>query len=194
VRVRQPAVAGTFYPDDPVVLREQVDEFVGVAGVVGGGHDGAPPKALVVPHAGYVYSGPIAGRGYAALAALRGTIRRVVLLGPAHRVPLDGLAVPSVDGFETPLGTVAIDTEARDRALACDGVVVDDLPHAPEHSLEVHLPFLQRVFGDGVSVLPIVVGHAPAAMVAAVLDAVWGHRPVALRGVRTGPGARSSHR
>jgi AmmeMemoRadiSam system protein B len=174
VRARRPAVAGTFYPDAAEVLGPQVDAFVAHARRVPDDAPAALPKAIVVPHAGYVYSGPIAGTGYAAVAALAGTVRRVVLLGPAHRVPLEGLAVPSVDAFDTPLGPVTIDTDARATALGCAGVVVDDLPHGPEHSLEVHLPFLLRVLGPDVRVLPIVVGHAPPAMVAAVLDALWG--------------------
>jgi AmmeMemoRadiSam system protein B len=168
-RVRPPAVAGMFYPDDARALARDVDTFVAAAT-----YDGATPKAIVVPHAGYVYSGPIAGTGYAAIAPLVGVVERVLLLGPAHRVPLSGIAVPSVDAFVTPLGPVAVDTEARDVALACDGVIVDDLPHASEHSLEVHLPFLQRAFGDDVRVLPLVVGRAAAETVAAVLDALWG--------------------
>jgi AmmeMemoRadiSam system protein B len=169
MRVRQPAVAGTFYPDDPETLRAQVDAFVHAAP-----YHGATPKAIVVPHAGYVYSGPIAGTGYAAVEALAGTVERVLLLGPAHRVAVDGLAVPGVDAFDTPLGPVAIDTDARERALQCDGVLVDDRAHAPEHSLEVHLPFLVRALGRGFRVLPFVVGHASPATVAAVLDALWG--------------------
>jgi hypothetical protein len=169
VRVRPPAVAGTFYPDDAGTLAADVDRFVRDAR-----YDGAPPKAIIVPHAGYVYSGAIAGSGYAAITPLRGTTTRVVLLGPAHRVPLAGLAIPSVDAFATPLGPVEIDAAARDSALACDGVVVDDAPHAPEHSLEVHLPFLQHELGTEFRVLPVVVGHAPPVMVARVLDTLWG--------------------
>src|SRR3954447_4263542 len=163
MRVRPPAVAGTFYPDDANVLAPEVDRFVRNAH-----HNRAPPKAIIVPHAGYVYSGPIAGSGYAAIAPLAGTVERVVLLGPAHRVPVQGLAVPSVDAFVTPLGPVEIDAAARDIALACAGVFVDDLPHAPAHSLEVPLPFLQRELGTTFRVLPIVVGNAPPATVAEV--------------------------
>jgi AmmeMemoRadiSam system protein B len=168
-RIRPPAVAGTFYPDDPDELRAQVDSFVHAAS-----YDGATPKAIVVPHAGYVYSGPIAGTGYATIATLAGTVERVLLLGPAHRVAVDGLALPSVDAFDTPLGPVAIDTDGRERALRCDGVSIDDRAHAGEHSLEVHLPFLVRALGRGVRVLPFVVGHAAPETVAAVLDALWG--------------------
>jgi AmmeMemoRadiSam system protein B len=171
LRTRRPAVAGMFYPDDAGTLAAQVDAFVAARP-----YDGVAPKAIVVPHAGYVYSGPIAGTGYAAIEPLAGVIERVVVLGPAHRVPVEGLAVSSADAFITPLGVVPIDTDARDLALACRGVVVDDAAHAPEHSVEVHLPFLQRVLGAGFRVLPVVVGHAPPDIVAEFLDALWGGR------------------
>ena len=171
LRARRPAVAGTFYPDDGSALAAQVDAFVAARP-----YDGVAPKAIVVPHAGYVYSGPIAGTGYAAIEPLAGVIERVVVLGPAHRVPVEGLAVSSADAFITPLGVVPIDTEARDVALSCRGVQIDDAAHAPEHSVEVHLPFLQRVLGDGFRVLPVVVGHAQPDAVAELLDALWGGR------------------
>jgi MEMO1 family protein len=169
VRARPPAVAGMFYPDDAATLAAQVDTFVADAD-----YEGAPAKAIVVPHAGYVYSGAVAASGYAAIAARADAIERVVLLGPAHRVPVAGLAVPSVDAFVTPLGAVEIDSDARDIALSCDGVIVDDAAHAPEHSLEVHLPFLQRALGTSFRVLPLVVGRASPDTVSGVLDALWG--------------------
>jgi len=134
---------------------------------------GPAPKALIVPHAGYVYSGAIAATGYRTLAAARDTIRRVVLLGPAHHVGVSGLAVSGADAFVTPLGPVPVDAELRDAVGALPGVAVDDRAHAPEHSLEVHLPFLQRAL-TRFTVLPVIVGRADAEMVAAVLDAVWG--------------------
>ena len=171
-KVRQPAVAGLFYPDDPddlqTVLAESFDKARRDRPV-----RTPAPKALIVPHAGYIYSGPVAASAYRLLAAGKEVISRVVLLGPSHRAPLEGLAVPSVDALATPLGLVPLDVENRDRVLALPGVVVADAPHAAEHSLEVHLPFLQLVLDD-IRVLPLVVGHAPVATVAAVLDAVWG--------------------
>lgn len=174
MRVRDPAVAGMFYPDDPRELSAYVDQMLRRPGKQDGGTEqAAPPKALIVPHAGYVYSGPVAGTGYASLKPLRGTVNRVVLLGPAHRVPLHGLAVPSVDAMRTPLGLVPVDQEGRRAVVAHPDVVVDDGPHQPEHSLEVHLPFLQRTLGD-VAVLPLVVGEAGGSTVADVLDLVWG--------------------
>lgn len=130
------------------------------------------PEALIAPHAGYVYSGPIAGSAYAAVAASRGTFSRVVILGPAHRVAFDGLALPSVDGLRTPLGVVRVDVAARDRLAALPFVHVDDHPHAREHAIEVQLPFVQEVLGE-VLVLPVVVGRATASEVARALDAVW---------------------
>lgn len=165
VRVRAAAVAGRFYPADPRALTELVDRLLA---------DARPraveaPRALVAPHAGYLYSGPVAATAYATLT--RGSVERVVLLGPAHFVWFDGVAVPSVDAFATPLGPVAIDRELRARALACPGVVVNDEPHAPEHALEVHLPFVLRALGT-VSVLPLLVSSLDADVVADVLDAV----------------------
>jgi AmmeMemoRadiSam system protein B len=169
VRVRRPAVAGSFYPEHADALRSAVDGYLHDAH-----YDGSPPKAIVVPHAGYMYSGPVAGSGYAAIERLAGVIQRVLLLGPSHRVPVPGLAVPSVDTFVTPLGPVEIDAEAREIALACPGVAVDDVAHAAEHSLEVQVPFLQRALGTSFRVLPLAVGDAPPNTVATVLDALWG--------------------
>ena len=177
MRVRRPAVAGSFYPDDPAVLRASVARYIDEARAVRGARGAsAAPKAIIVPHAGYEYSGAIAASGYAAVTHLAGMVKRVVLLGPAHRVAVDGLAVPSVDAFATPLGPIEIDDAARTIALGCGGVVVDDAAHAAEHSLEVHLPFLQHVLGPGFCVLPLVVGDASPATVASVLDALWGGR------------------
>lgn len=169
MRVRPAAVAGTFYPDDPRVLAATVDRALAAAPAA----TAPPPKALVVPHAGYVYSGAVAATAYAQLAPVRHAIRRVVLLGPAHRVPLDGVAASSADAFETPLGLVPCDGEGRAAVLGLDGVTVDDGAHAGEHALEVQLPFLQRCL-DAFALLPLVVGWARPEAVAAVLDAVWG--------------------
>ncbi len=188
LRVRPPAVAGSFYPADPSELRAELARLLaggpGPGGGGGLGHDGPPeqdggaepwppPKAIVAPHAGYVYSGPVAATAWAALLPLRGRVNRVVLLGPSHRVALEGMAVPTADVLETPLGPVRGDTAGCRTVLDVPGVVEWDAPHAQEHSLEVHLPFIQEVLGD-VAVLAIVVGSAPASEVADVLDAVWG--------------------
>jgi hypothetical protein len=131
------------------------------------------PKALIAPHAGYVYSGPVAASGFARLAPARERIRRVVLLGPSHFVPLRGLALPAAAGLATPLGTVPVDAEGAARAARLAPVAVRDDAHAREHSLEVHLPFLQRVLAD-FAVVPLAVGEADPDEVGAVIDALWG--------------------
>jgi AmmeMemoRadiSam system protein B len=169
VRSRKPAVAGTFYPGDPRALERSVRGYVDEAASPGG----AAPKALIAPHAGFVYSGPIAGSAYARIAPLRGTIETVVLLGPAHRVPVRGLAVPSCDAFDTPLGRIALDRDAIERVLKLPAVVVSDEAHAWEHSLEVQLPFLQELLGE-FRLVPLVVGDATPGEVADVLDELWG--------------------
>jgi hypothetical protein len=128
---------------------------------------------LIVPHAGYVYSGPIAASAYSLLTPLRGTVERVILLGPSHRVYVQGLAVPSTDAFRTPVGLVKIDRPEVERALTLPEVVQMDEAHRQEHSLEVQLPFLQRVLGE-FSLVPFSVGDATAEAVAKVLDALWG--------------------
>ena len=169
--VRPPAVAGTFYPRQPEALLESVR--ASFAGARPPEPDTPVPKALIVPHAGYVYSGPVAASAYLRLRPGRSEIRRIVLIGPSHRVPLDGLAVPSSDAFATPLGLVPVADDARQAALAFPRVTVQDLPHAAEHSLEVQLPFLQVVL-DSFEVLPVTVGRGRPEDVAAVLDALWG--------------------
>lgn len=167
---RPPAVAGLFYPDDPAVLRREVRRFLAMAPAP----TSAPaPKALVAPHAGYIYSGPTAAHAYARLAPRAGRIRRVVLLGPVHRVPVRGLAVPSCARFDTPLGGIDIDRAAMTRLADLPQVVVDDRAHAPEHSLEVHLPFLQQVLGT-FELVPLAVGQATPDEVAEVLARLWG--------------------
>lgn len=167
--VRRPAVAGMFYPADPAVLHEEIQSFLSAAPAAADG----PPKAVIVPHAGYVYSGPVAATAYAQLRPLAGRVRRVVLLGPAHRVPFAGIAAPQVDYFETPLGRVHVDRAAIEALSDLPFVVRSDLPHAPEHSLEVQLPFLQEVLGE-FEVVPLVVGEATPEQVAEVLERLWG--------------------
>lgn len=166
--IRQPAVAGMFYPDDGQELHQQVWELLGAAHA-----DGPPPKALIVPHAGYIYSGPIAASAYARLRPLRDTISRVVLLGPAHRIAFRGLAASSATEFRTPLGDVPLDTAALPGLLELPQVRVFDAAHAQEHSIEVQLPFLQETLKE-FRLLPLVVGEATYAEVAEVLEALWG--------------------
>lgn len=169
--IRSPAVAGTFYPGDPETLRGQIAGFLAQAGAVPAG--ARPPKAIIGPHAGYVYSGPVAARAYARLAAARGTIQRVVLLGPSHYVAYRGLAVDTVQAWAMPGGTVPLDTQAIAGIRGLPMVGALDAAYAREHALEVHVPFLQQVLG-AFRLVPIVAGDAPADAVQAVLDALWG--------------------
>lgn len=167
--VRSPAVAGLFYPQDANELRAAVGEMLAGARAC----LAQRPKVLIAPHAGYVYSGPVAAAAYVELHERAAEIDRVVLLGPAHRVALRGVGVASVDEFATPLGPIPVDDAARAQVLELPGVMLNDAAHAEEHSLEVHLPFLQAVLRD-FALLPLVVGDASPEQVAQVLDAVWG--------------------
>ena len=170
--IRKPAVSGSFYPAQRDALERQLTWFLSEAS--NAPHAGeAVPKAIIGPHAGYVYSGPVAARAYARLAAARGRISRVVLIGPSHHVAFRGLAVDASDAWETPCGTVALDTEAIARLHQLPMVGQLDAAHQREHALEVHVPFLQHVLGD-FRLVPIVAGDAPADAVAALFDAVWG--------------------
>jgi AmmeMemoRadiSam system protein B len=166
---RRPAVAGLFYPADRHALEDALDRMLATAST----KRTRAPKAIIAPHAGYIYSGPIAASAYASIAPLRGRVKRVVLLGPTHRVAVRGLALPGCAWFETPLGRVEIDAAAVATLRALPQVVTSAAAHAQEHSLEVHLPFLQRVLGD-FTLVPLAVGQATPEEVAAVLDALWG--------------------
>lgn len=167
---RQPAVAGMFYPDNPVELSTEVRMLLAGARRAASSR---VPKALIVPHAGYVYSGPVAAEAYARLAPAAKQIRRVVLLGPVHHVPVRGLALPRATEFVTPLGKIPLDMEAMRAVSELPQVTISDEAHALEHSLEVHLPFLQTVLGE-FSLLPFAVGNATPDQVAEVLERVWG--------------------
>lgn len=170
INVRPSAIAGSFYPYPRQVLEKEVNAMLDVS------HPAAHPpvpKAIIVPHAGYIYSGSTAAFAYARLASVRNTIRRVVLLGPAHRVPVRGLALPGADAFETPLGEVLLDHEAIALIAGLPQVVTSSAAHATEHSLEVQLPFLQMVLAD-FKLVPLAVGDVTAEEVAQVLDVLWG--------------------
>jgi AmmeMemoRadiSam system protein B/AmmeMemoRadiSam system protein A len=170
--IRPPAVAGQFYPADFAQANQQLSAFLAQAKT----HmdEGAPaPKAIIAPHAGWVYSGAVAASAYARLSPLKGKVARVVLLGPSHRVALRGMALSGADEWQSPLGNVALDKDGAAKLMRLAGVGVLDQAHAQEHSLEVHVPFLQAVLGD-FKLLPVVVGDVPAEMVAGLIDAVWG--------------------
>jgi AmmeMemoRadiSam system protein B len=166
--VRPPAVAGLFYPADPLEIKAMVEPMLQEAR-----HAGDTPKAIIAPHAGYIYSGAVAAHAYARLRAGAGRITRVVLLGPAHRVPVRGLALSGADRFETPLGLIDIDRQAEDSIRHLPQVKVMAVAHHQEHSLEVHLPFLQLVLGR-IELVPLVVGDATPGEVAEVLELLWG--------------------
>jgi AmmeMemoRadiSam system protein B len=175
-RVRPPAAAGIFYPSDPAKLAAAVDRRLAEAAEP---PDGEPmPEALIVPHAGYVYSGPVAATAYARLRPFAESVTRVAILGPAHFIPLVGTAVPGVDSWRTPLGDVPLDETLRDAAVKA-GAVIDDGPHEPEHSLEVQVPFLQRLLGDGFGALPVAVGVTSPGQVADLLAALLAASPPA---------------
>lgn len=168
-RVRPPAAAGAFYPADPGRLRAEVEALLKNARPPAA----PPPVALIVPHAGYPYSGPVAATAYALLAATRPGVARVVMVGPAHFVPFEGLALPGAAAFRTPLGEVAVDEPGEERARRTKGVTVSTAAHAPEHSLEVQLPFLQ-VASPQASIVPLLCGRAAAAVAQEVIQGFLG--------------------
>ena len=164
-RIREAAVADYFYPADSGELSATIHQMLNAAPV----QHTAAPKALIVPHAGYIYSGPVAAAAYSTLRPHREEYTRVILLGPSHRVALGGLAASGADMFRTPLGDVPLDRAA----IGALDLPVSDAAHRLEHSLEVHLPFLQIVIGT-FSLVPIVIGDADPEAVAKVIDTLWG--------------------
>ena len=165
--LRPAAVAGMFYPEDPTRLRDEVDRLLAAVQVP---LDEPMPKALIVPHAGYAYSGPVAASAYARLRRAGDTLERVVLLGPSHHAAFHGLALPDSEAFETPLGSMPIDTDAFARIPR---VPRNEAIHRPEHSLEVQVPFLQRV-APRARLVPLAVGEVTPFQVAEVVEALWG--------------------
>lgn len=172
--VRPAAVAGLFYPADPVQLTARIEALLDGPRNTAPIEACEPLRALIVPHAGEVYCGPIAAHAYRELSIAH-TPQRLVLLGPSHYVTFRGLAIPSAAAFATPLGIVEIDRGALRELRDLPGVLLSDAAHGPEHSLEVQLPFLQRL-AAGVPVVPLVTGEASAAEVEAVIDALWDER------------------
>jgi pyruvate formate lyase activating enzyme len=166
--VRRAAVAGRFYPGEPGELRRTIESFLAQVGPV----DAPTPKAIIAPHAGYSFCGPVAASAYARFASARNLIKRMVLIGPSHFVLFEGLAASSAEAFATPLGIVPVDVEAVRRIRSLPQITILDEAHAREHSLEVHLPFLQMVLNE-FSIVPLVVGEATDEQVAGVIDALW---------------------
>jgi hypothetical protein len=167
-KVRPAAIAGRFYPDHPTELRRLIESFLSRVEPA----DAAAPKAVIAPHAGYLYSGPIAASAHGRFASARNIIKRIVLIGPSHYLSFDGLAASSVEAFATPLGLVSVDADAVRQICALPQVAVLDEAHDREHSLEVHLPFLQVVLSD-FKIVPLVVSYAADLEVAEVIDALW---------------------
>ena len=165
---RQPAVAGSFYPANPQQLHLMLEQYLSKAAT-----DVDVPKAIIVPHAGYIYSGPIAASAYARLKKAHDLITRVVLIGPSHRVAFKGLAVSAAETFSTPLGRILVDQAAVQTIARLPFVEYLEQAHTYEHCLEVHLPFLQEVL-DNFKIVPIVAGDASAEQVSLVLDLLWG--------------------
>jgi len=170
--IRQPAVAGMFYPGDKAELHQSIETYLQQATQKQTEAEEVP-KAIIVPHAGYIYSGPVAASAYARLLPAKEQIHRVILLGPSHRVPFRGLATSSATHFVTPLGQIPLDRQLIEKLETFPQVVPLDQAHTLEHSLEVHLPFLQEVLSD-FSLVPLVVGDTRPEEVAEVLEAVWG--------------------
>lgn len=168
-QIRQPAVAGMFYPADKQSLKNDIHQYLNNVSV----EQKENPKAIVVPHAGYIYSGPIAASAYKQIIPLKDKINRVVLLGPSHRVAFTGLAVPESDVFNTPLGNIRIDQKSIQQLSDLPQVIASDQAHRDEHSLEVQLPFLQEILGE-FSLIPLVVGDAERHQVAEVINRLWG--------------------
>jgi AmmeMemoRadiSam system protein B len=168
-KVRYPAVAGQFYPGEPEQLKRSVEKYL-AEGISLVEH---PPKAIVAPHAGYIYSGPIAGTAFAYLAKANGDVRKVILVGPAHMAATRGLAASEADVFATPLGRVPVDRDSYEVIEPLKQVSVFEGAHTREHCLEVQLPFLQTLFSD-IEIVPLLVGDASSSEVAEVLEELWG--------------------
>ena len=176
--VRQPAVAGHFYPSGARELTATIDTLLAEAYGVGTS-SAPPPKAIIAPHAGYIYSGPVAARAHAMLGAGRGSVRRAVVIGPAHYVGFEGIAAPSCAAFQTPLGVLSVDRSAIEILRGLPTVQIADAPHVREHALEVQLPFLQRVLSE-IQIVPLLVGDTRPEDVAAVLAQLWGSEETAI--------------
>jgi AmmeMemoRadiSam system protein B len=165
--IRKAAMAGTFYPEDGADLHHAIQRYLteGIGAA-------APPKAVIAPHAGYIYSGPVAGSAFKAWADMRGKVECVVLVGPSHRVVFNGIALPDADFFATPLGLLPVDTAACETLRSFPSVRVYNAAHRHEHSLETHLPFIQETIGE-TPIVPLVVGDASPRDVAQVINALW---------------------
>lgn len=168
--IRPPAVAGMFYPANSDTLKEVIEQDLAQATARPGS---SPPKVLIVPHAGYIYSGSIAASAFVLLEPYHQVIKRVVIIGPSHRVGFKGVALSSADNFDTPLGMIPVDKKAQAKLLEITGIHIMDEAHADEHSLEVQLPFLQTLL-DNFAIIPIVAGDASPQLIAKIIETLWG--------------------
>ncbi|MBP3125891.1 AmmeMemoRadiSam system protein B [Thalassospira sp. ER-Se-21-Dark] len=174
--IRPPAVAGTFYPADAELLRSEIDGLLDAALHSDAVSGPAIPKAIIVPHAGLMFSGSLAALGFATVRALKDTIKRIVIIGPAHRMAFQGIALARADGFATPLGAMRCDLPALQSALALPHVQMLDDAHTLEHGLEIELPFIQRLFGEGaeIGIVPLLVSRCSPRQVHEVIEKLWG--------------------
>ncbi|MEQ8286879.1 AmmeMemoRadiSam system protein B [Thalassospira sp.] len=174
--IRPPAVAGSFYPADADILRSEIDGLIDAALHSDVTQDDAIPKAIIVPHAGLMFSGAIAALGFATVRALKGKIKRILIIGPAHRMAFQGIALAKADGFATPLGNLRCDLGALQTALALPQVQILDDAHKQEHGLEIELPFIQRLFGENadIGIVPLLVGRCSPRQVNEVIEKLWG--------------------
>lgn len=170
-KIRPPAVAGIFYPASGTELKTNVQSFLAS---VPERANTVNPKVLIVPHAGYIYSGPVAASAYKLILQRNELVKRVVILGPSHRVFLQGAALPSASIFATPLGEISVDKYAAKELLKLPFVCISEEAHAMEHALEVQLPFLQICIGNDFEILPLVVGECTAQEASLLLEKIWG--------------------
>ncbi|MFA5985491.1 MAG: AmmeMemoRadiSam system protein B [Methylococcaceae bacterium] len=165
---RQPAVAGMFYPANPGQLHQMLDQYLTDAET-----NAKVPKAIIVPHAGYTFSGAVAASAYARLKKANDLITRVVLIGPSHCLAFKGLAVTRAQTFSTPLGNISVDQKAISQLVKLPYVEFIEEAHAHEHSLEVQLPFLQEML-DNFDIIPIIAGEVSAHEICHILELLWG--------------------
>jgi AmmeMemoRadiSam system protein B/AmmeMemoRadiSam system protein A len=174
--IRPPAVAGTFYPADADILRREIDGLMDAAVHSDATQKTATPKAIIVPHAGLTFSGSLAALGFATMRAFKGQIKRILILGPAHRMAFQGIALAKADGFATPLGTMRCDLLALQTALSLPQVQMLDDAHKLEHGLEIELPFIQRLFGENadIGIVPLLVSRCNPRQVGELIEKLWG--------------------
>jgi len=174
--IRPPAVAGTFYPNDADILRSEIDGLMDAALHSDAVSGDVSPKAIIVPHAGLMFSGSLAALGFATVRALKDTIKRIVIIGPAHRMAFQGIALARADQFATPLGNMRCDLPALQKALALPHVQMLDDAHTLEHGLEIELPFIQRLFGEDadIGIVPLLVSRCSPRQVHEVIEKLWG--------------------